>query len=255
MSTQRIKCGTSDSSRRPLGSDSNSSRSGGQQVDGHLHHLNASEFRVAKDHTMSAQDQTTAQSSIEQRPSDGSQPSQSADVPPGEDNSDELSLDLVFEILKNSRRREVINYLREHDDRDRIALGELAEHVAAIENDTTTDALTSSQRKRVYVGLYQCHLPKMDDMGVVDFNQDRGHVALAANVDLLTEYLDRPAEEDSVDWYRYYGVISVIGVGIAALSFWVGLSSGVVLGLLGLVVGTFAFCSACHWVTESRDED
>jgi len=203
---------------------------------------------------MSAQDQTTSQSGIDKPPGNGSQPSTVTDPAAGQDDADALSLDLVFEILKNSRRREVINYLREHDDRERIALGELAEHVAAIENDTTTDALTSSQRKRVYVGLYQCHLPKMDDMGVVDFNQDRGHVALAANVDLLTEYLDRPAEDDTVDWYRYYGVISLIGVAITAVSFGVGLSASVVLGLLGLVVGTFAFCSGCHWVTERRND-
>ncbi|MDS0258522.1 hypothetical protein NDI56_03740 [Haloarcula sp. S1CR25-12] len=169
--------------------------------------------------------------------------------------SEELSLDLVFEILKNSRRREVIHYLREQEPGERVSLGELAEHVAAIENDTTTDALTSSQRKRVYVGLYQCHLPKMDDMGVVDFNQDRGHVALAEQSECLTEYLDRPTEDAGVDWYRYYGAISLVGLAIVGLSLGVGLASSAVFGLLGLVVGTFAFCSACHWVTESRDDD
>jgi len=166
-----------------------------------------------------------------------------------------LSLDLVFEILKNSRRREVIHYLRDQESDERVALGELAEHVAAIENDTTTDQLTSSQRKRVYVGLYQCHLPKMDDMGVVDFNQDRGHVALAPQADCLTEYLDRPTEDAGVQWHRYYGAISVVGVAIVGLSLGVGLAAGLATGLLGLVVATFAFCSACHWVTETRDED
>ena len=172
-----------------------------------------------------------------------------------EQEPEELSLDLVFEILKNSRRREVIHHLREQEPGDRVSLGELAEHVAAIENDTTTDALTSSQRKRVYVGLYQCHLPKMDDMGVVDFNQDRGHVALAPQSECLTEYLDRPTEDAGVDWHRYYGAISAVGIAVLGLSLGAGLGSGVVLGLLGLVVATFAFCSACHWVTESRNEE
>jgi len=172
-----------------------------------------------------------------------------------EQEPESLSLDLVFEILKNSRRREVIHYLRDRESDERVSLGELAEHVAAIENDTTTDQLTSSQRKRVYVGLYQCHLPKMDDMGVVDFNQDRGHVALAPQSECLTEYLDRPTEEEGVQWHRYYGSISAAGIAIVGLSLGVGLASGLVMGLLGLVVATFAFCSACHWVTESRDED
>jgi len=210
---------------------------------------------------MSTQDQT-ARTTADQPTGTENQDEVSDSTAPQEDGVTEaqqepepLSLDLVFEILKNSRRREVIHYLRENEADERVSLGELAEHVAAIENDTTTDQLTSSQRKRVYVGLYQCHLPKMDDMGVVDFNQDRGHVALAPQADCLTEYLDRPADDDTVQWHQYYGAISGVGIAIVALSLAVGLGSGLMMGLLGLVVATFAFCSACHWVTEARDED
>ena len=163
------------------------------------------------------------------------------------------SEETVFEVLSNGRRRFVFHYLKQ--EQRQVYLRELAEHVAAIENDTTTDQLTSSQRKRVYVGLYQCHLPKMDDMGVVDFNQDRGHVALAPQSECLTEYLDRPTEDEGVQWYRYYGAISAVGIAIVGLSLGVGLGSGLVMGLLGLVVATFAFCSGCHWVTEARGED
>ena len=201
---------------------------------------------------MSTQDQAATSSSIDDPSRDDDQAVETGGTaaPDTDTESEQLSLDLIFEILKNSRRREVLHYLRDGEPGERVSLGELAEHVAAIENDTTTDALTSSQRKRVYVGLYQCHLPKMDDMGVVDFNQDRGHVELAAAADDLTEYLDRPATGDSVDWYRYYGAISVVGVAILALSFGAGLAQSVTLPLLGLVVGTFAFCAGCHWLTE-----
>ena len=65
----------------------------------------------------------------------------------------------------------------------------------------------------------------------------------------------RPAEDEVVPWHRYYGAISGVGIAIVALSLGLGLSSGFVIGLLGLVVATFAFCSACHWVTEARDDD
>jgi len=207
---------------------------------------------------MSTQDQTAARSSIDEPPRDDDRATETGgadEIEKEEEQSEQLSLDLIFEILKNSRRREVLHYLRDRDPGERVSLGELAEHVAAIENDTTTDALTSSQRKRVYVGLYQCHLPKMDDMGVVDFNQDRGHVTLAAAADDLTEYLDRPATDDSVDWYRYYGAISLVGIAILSLSVGAGLAQSVALPLLGLVVGTFAFCAGCHWLTESYTDD
>ena len=95
----------------------------------------------------------------------------------GESEDDESPpLDLVFGILKNSRRRKVIKYLRQREER--ISMSDLAEHIAAVENGTTPRMLTSKQRKRVYVALYQCHLPKMDDAGVVDFNNDRGTIEL-----------------------------------------------------------------------------
>jgi hypothetical protein len=61
----------------------------------------------------------------------------------------ELPLDQVFEILKNSRRRQTLHYLFENDGK--ATLSELAEHIAALENDVDIKAITSSQRKRVYV--------------------------------------------------------------------------------------------------------
>jgi DNA-binding transcriptional ArsR family regulator len=87
-----------------------------------------------------------------------------------------LSQDTVFEALANSRRRAALHYL---DDNDGTAdIGDLAEHIAAEENGVRIVELDSSQRKRVYIGLYQCHLPKLDEMGIVDFDKHRGTVVL-----------------------------------------------------------------------------
>ena len=108
---------------------------------------------------------------------------------------EQLPLDITFEILKNRRRRLVLKYVR--DTEEPVTIGELAEHIAAIENDTTVQQLDAQQRKRVYIGLYQCHLPKMDDAGVVDFNQGRGRIEVGDHVASLYEYLDVGAEEES----------------------------------------------------------
>ena len=66
---------------------------------------------------------------------------------------EELSKSEIFEILSADRRQEVLRYL------DRAGgtahLGELAEHIAAIECDCERVQLSSQQRKRAYVGLYQ----------------------------------------------------------------------------------------------------
>ena len=131
------------------------------------------------------------------------------------ESSTELSLDHVFEILKNERRRTVLHYLKDHGGT--VLLGELAEHVAAVENGTTVAQVTSNERKCVYVGLYQCHLPKMDDMDIVEFNQNRGRISLGPNATQLYEYLD---ESDDVDrpWPLYYGGLTVAGIGLLVAS-------------------------------------
>ena len=57
---------------------------------------------------------------------------------------------------------------------------ELAERVAAEENGVPREELSSAQRKRVYVSLYQTHVPKMEDAGLVDYDQETSMVSLKA---------------------------------------------------------------------------
>lgn len=172
------------------------------------------------------------------------------DVPPetetdqNDPQSSELSLDHIFEILKNSRRREVLHYLKER--RERVTLSDLAEHIAALENDTTVQGLSSQQRKRVYVGLYQCHLPKLDDMNIVAFNQSRGHVELGPNAPQLDPYLEDDTEEvPQRPWPRYYLGYAITGLAVTAGGMatgavgpvlWVGLCLALALGLSGLAL-------------------
>jgi len=156
-------------------------------------------------------------------------PEESAESEPVAD----LPLDHVFEILKNERRRTVLHYLQDHGGT--VSLGELAEHVAAVENGTTVAQVTSNERKCVYVGLYQCHLPKMDDMDIVEFNQNRGRISLGPNASQLYEYLE---ESDAVDrpWPLYYG--SVAGAG--ALGLLASHLGGAAVGLTPTVVSAVA---------------
>ena len=166
----------------------------------------------------------------------------------------ELPLDQVFEILKNQRRREVLQYLR--DSEDEVTLGEVAEHIAAIENDTTVDAISSSERKRVYVGLYQCHLPKMDDMNIVSFNQNRGRIELAENAAQLEPFIEEDSDESRA-WYQYYaGIAGGAGVLFAATQV-AGIGSALASSVLlvGLVVA-IGVCAALHnYESRTDDED
>ena len=180
-----------------------------------------------------------------------SETSQADTVDETDQQASELPLDQVFGILKNKRRRTVLRYLDEHEEP--VALGELAEFVAADENDTPVAQITSQERKCAYVGLYQCHLPKMDDMGVVEFNQNRGLIETGTNADQLKRYLDW-SETSIRPWPLYYGSTAgagLVGVLGALLIFGEGVGVAVCLGTV-LVIAAIA---AVHLHVDRQREE
>ncbi|MFC4541777.1 ArsR family transcriptional regulator [Halosolutus amylolyticus] len=169
------------------------------------------------------------------------------------DEDERLSKDVIFELLKNRRRREVLTYLLEADET--VTLGELAEQIAAWENDTEVNALSSDQRKRVYVALYQTHLPKMDDAGIVEYDQDRGLISLSDNADLLMMYLDTDTHRQD-RWDRWYALLSVVGATLVGAAFLGApvLSAIPTIAIAGVVVAAFFVLSVAHVVTNRERE-
>lgn len=162
----------------------------------------------------------------------------------GEVAQGELPLDQVFDALSKARRRRTLRYLHERDER--VSLSDLAEHVAAIENGTDTDKLGSQERKRVYVSLYQCHLPKLDDLDVVEYDGNRGHAELGPAATQLMSYLedDEGGEPRSVTHYGGFALVSALATTSAAL---VGAVSALVAGgLFGAICIGLAGMAAVH---------
>lgn len=130
----------------------------------------------------------------------------------GESESEVLPSDDVFEVLSNHRRRMVLYHLQEAGGR--IAVNELAEHVAAMENDLPVEELSSQQRKRVYVSLYQTHLPKMAQLNLIDYDQQEGNVALTSRSANINRYLGQ--DHDS---QQAWGIPTIaLGTLVVALS-------------------------------------
>jgi hypothetical protein len=128
---------------------------------------------------------------------------------PQTDSGESLSKDTIFSTLSNQRRRYVIHYLK-HDP-EQVRIRDLAEQVAAWENDLTVEELTYKQRKRVYTSLHQTHLPKMDDCGIVEYDRDRGLISIASKAAELDVYLEVVSEDD-IPWSDFY-----LGLSAAAL--------------------------------------
>lgn len=191
-----------------------------------------------------ARTQTQMDSSQQIDPDEPVTPDADADAAPTEESEEdssgeppqaELPLDVIFEVLKNERRRLVLEYLRRTEGS--VTIGELAEHIAAHENGITPAELNAQQRKRVYIGLYQCHLPKMDDAGAVDFNQDRGNVELGDSAETLYEYLDSDDEVEDDGRVRQYTLFSLFGGVAFLLSHMVGTPLLEELVVVALLVG------------------
>lgn len=120
----------------------------------------------------------------------------------------EMSPDLVFDILSNKRRRMVLYYLRQYGGSATVQ--ELADEIAAMENDVDVEDLTRQQQKRVYVSLYQTHLPKLEDSGISEYDDDQEEVRLTDRATEIDEYLTS-SEPSSYPWQIHYLVLAVVG--------------------------------------------
>lgn len=131
-----------------------------------------------------------------------------------------LDKDVLYGALSDKRRRYTLHYLKQIGDA--VPVQQIAEQVAAWENDKSICELTSQERKRVYVALYQSHLTTMDNEGLLDYDPDAGTAELAAEVEHLDIYLEVVPPE-SIPWSVYYGGLSVANAILLGLA-WGGIA-------------------------------
>lgn len=128
---------------------------------------------------------------------------------------DDVSSDVVYGLLADKRRRYTLHYLKQQGDP--IEVREVAEQVAAWENGKSVDELTSQERKRVYIALYQSHLPTLDEEGVVEYDQDRGVVELSQPMLARDIYME-VVPKGNVPWSIYYVGLVCAGTVLLALA-------------------------------------
>lgn len=161
-------------------------------------------------------------------------------------NQSELSQDVAFDILSSPRRRYVLYYLRTLDEA--VKLTDLAEQVAAWENDTQPEKITEQERKRVYVSLYQTHIPRLADAGIVDYDKESGLITLADDATHIDGYLD--SQQRQFPWQLVYLAVATVGVALVGLT-WVGVSVFAALSTsvtTAVVLGAFVTTAVVHAV-------
>jgi len=170
----------------------------------------------------------------------------SATIPPLEDDDgEELSYDECFDLLSSYRRRYTLHYLEQNGEE--ASISDLSEQVAAWENEKSMQEVSYNERKRVYTSLQQVHLPRMDEVGVVEFDENQGTVETGPAAEKLDIYLDVVTDRD-VPWSVLYVGIAVTNAGL----FGAGLAGAPVLaqidptGWAVFAVTTFLVVSLTH---------
>lgn len=119
----------------------------------------------------------------------------------------------IHEILSNDRRRLVLEHLRDHPRE--VSLRDLAERIA--EAETNESPPPNNIRNSVYVSLHQSHLPRLDEMGLVDYDVDRKTISLrkpARQANIYMEVVTRYG----ITWSTYYRTLGTIAMLTVVLS-------------------------------------
>ena len=147
---------------------------------------------------------------------------------------DQTGLDdaTMFDILGNERRRVCLHCLAEHETA--LSVSALGQQVASIVADAETDS--DELYDSVYISLCQTHLPKLDAVGLVEYEQDQKQVCQGPRFGAIRDQFEaaRTTEEQSSDSFRPETVVRVLTVAIGAAAVVSPPAARTVL-LLGLV--------------------
>lgn len=148
----------------------------------------------------------------------------------------------IHDILRNERRRAVIQHLRRRVGS--VSLRELS--VAIAEGESGESPPPSDLRASVYNSLHQTHLPKLDGQGVIVYDRDRKTVELdepAREVDVYMEVVG-PYGVTWATFYRAFAICALLT--LLAVELGAPLLAGlderlVISGLLATLAGTTCY--------------
>lgn len=163
----------------------------------------------------------------------------------------------IYHVISNERRRHVMKFLQRANRE--VHLRELAERVAAWENDESIESVTTQERRRVETALRQFHLPKMTEMGFVHYDTRRKTTRLAVPASAYADYLD-PQSGRTYPVGVLCTVFGVASIVVFTVSQLVAADVGVVLAsgyllLLGTVFSLGGVAAAFGMIPSTTESD
>lgn len=99
----------------------------------------------------------------------------------------EQPTDALFDVLSSHHRRCVLSQLARH--RTETSVTDLARRVAADEADCPVAEVSDDDHDRVECALFHVHLPKMADLGFVEYDPEQATVAPGVRTDDATPFI------------------------------------------------------------------
>ena len=96
------------------------------------------------------------------------------------------SLGTVFEILSRKRRRHIIEALVEHRS---LVMADLAELVTCAEHEIAFTDLDEQLVLETYTELWHVDIPKLEESGLIAYDQESDVVALAPAADAIDGFI------------------------------------------------------------------
>jgi len=95
----------------------------------------------------------------------------------------ELSPTTIFELLAKNRRQLILSYLTQAVGA--VPISDLADQIALWEGEHTRE-----QYERVCTSLVHVHLPKLADVGVIEYDRENEMLNLQESADQILPYLE-----------------------------------------------------------------
>ncbi|MFW6436951.1 MAG: DUF7344 domain-containing protein [Halococcoides sp.] len=123
------------------------------------------------------------------------------------------SVEELFTVLSNRRRRFTLHCLLQHDGR--VDVGTLAEQIAAWENGVSIDEVSYDDRRNVRTALKRTHLRKLDAAGLIEY--DGSSAAPADCLPVIDVYVSVVGPGARIPWSQFYAAAGLAFLTITVL--------------------------------------
>ena len=105
-----------------------------------------------------------------------------------DDCAESLTTDQAFDLLGDGTRRRALAELQATDGA--MSLDELAEATASRAEDVPSERVPADRWEQTAASLHHCHLPKLADAGIVEYDLAENYVEPTDEVEALEPYFE-----------------------------------------------------------------